>query len=269
MKLKLKKNEILTLDKNINYINEKPIVKPDSCLVKTKSNQTFNDFCIYIMETYNVKDLNIFYRNMSNLKIIYMKDFNKYNKDKCCEKMGHYIINKNKIEVLKNVKKGVLIHELHHSMSSYYSSKAVYSGFHQFNIQNNIDIGVGLNEGYTEYLTEQYCQKNSIPNIKNIYTIPKKYAMIIESIIGQNKMVEFYLTGDLKGLINELSSYESAENTITFLLDLDKLHKDFLTQKATREMLVKDLTKCNNYIDKITNNYKKANIIENRQCILK
>lgn len=257
----LDKNEIFILCKSIDYIKERPIVKPDSCLVKTKNNQTFNDFCKNVMQSYSISNLKIFHHNISNLKISYVHDFDKYNKNKCCKKIGHYITKQNKIEIIKDSQKGVLIHELYHAISSYYDKNAeiMYCGFHQLNSDNNIDIGVGLNEGYTEYLTEQYCQKHNLPNMKKIYLNEKKYAAKIESIIGSKKMLGLYLTSDLRGLINELSKYESKENAIAFLLDLDTLHKDFLTKEVTLETMVEDIKKCDNYIDKVSNNYKESN----------
>lgn len=43
-------------------------------------------------------------------------------------------------------------------------------------------------------------------------------------LIGKSKMLEFYFKGNLEGLIKELSKYQSREDVIQFIRDVDTIN---------------------------------------------
>lgn len=122
--------------------------------------------------------------------------------------------------------KNILNHELLHlSSSARYEKTNMFSkmnsGFFQYSI-GQIEIGRGINEGYTELLNERYFGEKG-------YTVAYKYEMlitkIIELIIGKEKMENFYFNANLNGLIQELSKYSDIESVKEFILDVDLINK--------------------------------------------
>lgn len=120
----------------------------------------------------------------------------------------------------------ILNHELLHlSSSARYEKTNVFSkmnsGFFQYSI-GQIEIGRGINEGYTELLNKRYFGEKG-------YIVAYEYEMlitkIIELIIGKEKMENFYFNANLNGLIQELSKYSDTESVKEFILDVDLINK--------------------------------------------
>lgn len=85
-----------------------------------------------------------------------------------------------------------------------------------------VDLGRGLNEGYTQLLTERYF--GSIYGDK-IYIFEVHFARMTEEIIGKSKMESLYLNANLNGLIDELKKFESKENIMRYICHLDFINK--------------------------------------------
>lgn len=137
---------------------------------------------------------------------------------------GVYNIEENKINVLNENYSEVIYHELFHMSSSIIQNEVLYSGFNQIFISDSqmYDIGKGLNEGYTQLLTERYFKDY---NILHAYTIEVFFAFQLERIIGKEKMENLYFQNDLQGLINELKQYAKEELILKFIADLDDLNE--------------------------------------------
>lgn len=122
---------------------------------------------------------------------------------------------------LKMKYRSTIYHELMHTSSSYIAEDGtVMSGFRQFMALVK-DIGRGLNEGYTELLTERYffdqCDLDT-------YGILVCFAKDIESIVGKEQMEKLYFSASLYGLKEEIIKYTTEEEFIQFLEDLDWLY---------------------------------------------
>ena len=114
-----------------------------------------------------------------------------------------------------------LYHELLHMSSTIIDKEnnIAFSGFSQ--IGKNIPIGVALDDGYTELLLYRMFDLNK-------EHIAYKYEVIIsnliEQIINQDKMSNLYFNANLYELVKELEKYNTKENIIKFLEDLDSVY---------------------------------------------
>ena len=101
--------------------------------------------------------------------------------------------------------------------SSNNNSKSMgFIGFYQYSPLLDFNIGKGINEGYTEYLTEEYFDKDRVG-----YDFEVFIASYIEDIVGIDKMSKLYFKSNIKGLIDELKQYENEEQIIYFFKCLD------------------------------------------------
>ena len=96
--------------------------------------------------------------------------------------------------------------------------------------------GRGLNEGYTQLLTERYFNEN----IGLSYNILVFFLNILENIIGKNNMEKYYFNVSLNLLINELEKYEEKENILNFIDDFDLLlnHDITTTENPQKEQVI-------------------------------
>ena len=138
---------------------------------------------------------------------------------------GGYIPSQNKMMILKFVKKDVINHELFHVASTIYNKKNrnILCGFSQLDLRKRIRFGDGLNEGYTESLNNEYFKINTITSYS--YQLCMFYAERVEEIVGNKLMLEAYLNADLPKLIRELKKYDTKENIIKFITNLDFILK--------------------------------------------
>lgn len=122
---------------------------------------------------------------------------------------GYYDISKNKI-VIYNPK--ALEHELHHTASTIGQIGDIQlTGFMQCNIKSKKYIGLGFNEGYTEYLgdKETYPETTSlIPLIEYFYDSP-------------NSLKKDYFNCDLPAVINYFSQIDGRNRAIELIRDMD------------------------------------------------
>lgn len=193
-------------------------------------------------------DTKFFLRSINDVKIKKLKDRNT-DKNSIVIKKGAYSVKRNIICVENPI---YLSHEIFHLASSYFDfmNDILYSGFSQINNITKTTIGKGLNEGYTALLDEKYFKSKP-----GSYVLEKHFANILEMIVGKEKMLKFYCTADLKGLIVELSKYDKPENIIKFINDFEfleaskvlTLDKNFINEKL--QFIAKFLTEC--YLNKM------------------
>ena len=162
-------------------------------------------------------NLDNFKKNMENLKIRYIDDYNETNLG------AYYLPFSNIITVFSSekIEKMYLFHELMH-LASYNKDMANCHVGLSIYIDSINNIGKGLNEGYTEYLTEKYfgCMDNAYA-----YKFEKIIANGIEMIIGEDKMQKLFFEADICNFINILTRYSSREEVILFLKNVDELNK--------------------------------------------
>lgn len=226
----------------------------------TKDFGEFNDRVISFAEVLKKEniDLGIFYKNMSSVKIKSYYGVNLLNNII----LGSYNANNRIIRLRKGTENEALEHELLHVASSLKQDNVFYKGFYQKN--GIIDIGSGLNEGYTQLLAERYFSFSRNNDInRNCYLIEKRYAKIIENIVGKNIMQNLYFKADLKGLVMELNKYADINEIFTFLTNLD-LYKTISFENV--DILENKLKCMNNFVIKT---YMKKVLINNTFSIVK
>ena len=153
------------------------------------------------------------------------------------------IIRGKQVESKKLLQK-ILSHELIHAASAHKNKNKINVGFNQYNIlkPNSSYIGRGINEGYTDYISNKYIV-DKILNIKGMdagYNYEILIAQIVELIIGKEKMMNMFFQGDLEGLIKELSKYQDELKVKQFILDLDTISfaKSNIISKNDSELIM-------------------------------
>lgn len=174
-------------------------------------------------ENINNEEFNFLFKNLKTLKTKEKIFFLKYLLLHFTG--GNYNPKKNKINVLNFIKDEVINHELFHMATSVYDNKKdfAFCGFMQINYKTRDYIGSGLNEGYTQLLTERYFGETN--EIAVSYKICMFFSKKLEEIIGKDKMQSLYLNANLTELINELKKYDTEENIIKFIKSLDTILK--------------------------------------------
>ena len=135
-----------------------------------------------------------------------------------------YIADKNEIilqtSLLQKYTEETLFHELFHMASTIYVNGIMYSGFSQMK-NPFIKIGDGLTEGYTQLLTERYCDCTDMKTYKE----EVKIAAGLEKALGKETMQSLYFSANLPGLIKEIGKYSSEEEAIRFIMNIDFINK--------------------------------------------
>ena len=202
-----------------------------------------NKFRYTLVNNFNNLDLGNFYSNLDSLKIIKSTDeiYGKLN----YYTNSYYNCEKNIINIKKNkIDDMVLYHELFHMASNITINNNVRDGF--YINQGDINIGFGINEGYTEYLTRKYFGDNHTCAYEFEVTIAKN----IEDVIDNNKMISFYLRGELESLINELSKYAYINDVMRFINNVDYVYHH-LYDEERESKIINIVSKINIFLVKI------------------
>ena len=214
----------IKLDKKTKYVAKKISIPPEIIDIEKNINldhisDSLKPYIEYFVDTleanYDSDMLSIMYNNLNSL-IVFEKD-SQYAKKKHLE--GTYNSRRNSIIIFNNNIGITLYHELLHMASTIFKNGVIYTGFHQRTyFGKNEDIGKGLNEGYTELLTQRLFS-NEDDRIG--YYFERFVASYVEELVGEDKMASLFFKGNLKGLIEELTAYNSEENVIFFIKCLD------------------------------------------------
>ena len=187
------------------------------------------------------ENLNNFYNNINELKI----------KDNCFSiknsVFADYDVKRNSIRLFRNDFFTVVYHELLHMASSNYKNKIRYSGFRQTMGSNS--IGEGINEGYTQLLTERYF--GHVNELKGIYEYEMHMAKKLEEIVGQRKMENMYFNANLKKLVMELSNYSSEDDIKKFIANVDFINVHIKNTNPTpllKNLLARSIKETNYYL---------------------
>ncbi len=165
-----------------------------------------------IDKNFNSSSLDNLYFNINDLTEEYVTYF-----DSGIELENYYNPVKNTVN--KTIEDTVIKdHGILHLASTVLKDGKILSGFHQRE-KDTLGFGYGLNEGYTELLRKRYFSDKR----SGYYELEEHFANIVEEIVGKDKMQDFYMRADLKGLINELSKEYSADEIQKFIVALDNL----------------------------------------------
>lgn len=196
--------------------------------------EIINSF-IYVLERdISRNNLILFYNNISTLtvdnKIIV--DSLKSNIFNRSIVVGYYLIEENIISVLPLGKRKYLnvsteeyvvnvCHELLHMSSSVVDEekRRSFSGLSQ--ISDNDEIGIAIDDAYTEILAYRYFNLN--PEYMS-YDYEIIITTLIENIIGKDDMTNFYFNANLYDFVIGLEKYNNRDNILKFLEDLDSIY---------------------------------------------
>ncbi len=243
----------------MNYVSS-PVIKrkilPDlSKISNVRYHRQIKNFLTIIKESVPKEDCILIYNNLPSLKILSLNK--NQNSNSASSPLANYNIKDNTIKLFDG--ENSLYHELWHVSSSIYKDKISYSGFCQISNKKQIDIGRGINEGYTELLTLRFF-KDYDTNLS--YNDEIIYALCVEKIIGELEMMKMYLNADLNGLISSLERFSNKTDAINFITSLDYFSKNIKNENSAIEIdeLV-DKVKCTKlylyrcYVQKVYEEY--------------
>ena len=173
-----------------------------------KLKDSIMDFSYFVEKTFPSYNLVNFYNNINNLIIT---------NEELEGKGGRY---NSRTNILEYDSESSIYHELFHMASSIYKDNISYCGFHQASKKYNINIGKGINEGYTEILTHRFFEKNIYKKYK-AYENEQDIVSKLEKIVDQERMELLYLNANFYGLISELKKYVSEEEAMSFITMVD------------------------------------------------
>lgn len=205
-----RKNYVIDKDK-IRRLSKLNIKNIPSMNVKGKYSTDVEYFNNVIKTKLPFVNLTYFYKNIEDLVINekeYLGEFTN----------GGYNSYSNIMFLLLNDKGKSINHELLHLSSAIINGKIKYVGFSQQS--EGFNIGDGINEGYTSILDKRYFNTNS-----ESYILYQQLGLLIEKIIGQEKMTKMYFEADLYGLIEELSKYCYKDTAYELIKNIDFLFK--------------------------------------------
>ena len=129
-----------------------------------------------------------------------------------------------------------IFHELFHVASSIHNMNGKQSGFEQ--VIEKSCVGIGINEGYTQLLTERYFK--DLEDSNQIYPYEVEISSLLENIIGRRTMEKLYLKVDLYGLIKRMEEYSDIKEIVKFISSLDYVSINYnntnLTSKEISDM---------------------------------
>ena len=203
-----------------------------------------NEFVKVLNESFSPNDLTNFYNNIASLKISFRSFFRLVYYDLIMKSKisASYLALDNKILIGDNNFLDTIYHELFHMASAVIKGDIVFSGFKQANTNyKNVSVfGYGLNEGYTQLLSERYFKLND--DVINPYYYEVHLAYHLEQIVGKDKMESLYLNANLLGLIMELEKYAKEDNILKFLSYFDYIltnsHRENTSIQKLHEALV-------------------------------
>ena len=216
----------------INYISKYvikriPSVEQENIVIDIDNLQIDSMYKPYLREFIN-KTSNFNFRNINKtLETLNITNI-KFPESLLKVKEGDYSIIENKIRIRKD-KIDSLYHELFHAFTSWREDSAIGCGFYQEDLGYN--IGSSLDEGYTDLLF------NDIFNSEINYTVEANIANKLQLILTKEKIQEMYTSNNLIDIVEFLSQYSSKQESVSFIILMDKLDKYNYENKKTIRLM--------------------------------
>lgn len=194
---------VMVLEKNICR-NNLILLYNNLCTLKIESKRIIYELIAGVFKDNTVTGQ--YFLDDNIISILPLKDNNKLKN----------IVSVNTSEYIAN-----LYHELFHMASTIksWNKKIAFSGFSQ--VRTDDSIGVALDDGYTEILLYRYF---NLDKEYMSYDYEVLIVSMLEDIISKDKMTELYFTANLHDFVIELEKYNSRDNIIKFIYDLDSLY---------------------------------------------
>lgn len=222
----VKIKDISFVDKpNSDYFN----VRKDDIISILENSDLSKELLIFyrvLLTNFNENDLNTFYHNIRSLKIDEFSGNVSKSKNVAFETLAFYKFIVNTIYIKDKNKIDTLYHELFHMSTAKREKNVLFTGFRTVDVNNNIGFGEGINEGYTQILAERYFDNST----KGNYNIFVYIMLLVERIVGKEKMQSLYMQSSLYGLIDELKKYASFEDISRFITYTDYLIRNIYTK---------------------------------------
>lgn len=227
--VKLKDLSFVEPPEDILLTNNDDIIE---LIINMKLSKELLKFYKVLVTNFDSKDLNTYYHNIRSLRI---KEFNfdKLRKKSKREVLAFYKHADNTIYIPDFYEINSIYHELFHMSSSKRIKNNYFSGFHMFDLENIKSYAEGINEGYTQLLSERYFDDA----LKDSYKYFAYVMKLIEEIIGKNIMESLYMKSSLYGLIDELKKYSSYEDIKRFITYMDYLIINIYDTKSSNKKI--------------------------------
>lgn len=240
----------------INYISKYaikriPSVEQENIVIDIDNLQIDSMYKPYLREFIN-KTSNFNFRNINKtLETLNITNI-KFPESLLKIKEGDYSIIENEIRIRKD-KIDSLYHELFHAFTSWREDSAIGCGFYQEDLGYN--IGSSLDEGYTDLLFKD------IFNNEINYTVEANIANKLQLILTKEKMQEMYTSNNLIDIVEFLSQYSSKQESVSFIILMDKLDKyNYENKKTIRLMNILSNYLVDVYINDIVIKYQSGMI---------
>lgn len=230
------KNFLQNIQNTYYFINEFISDKSELNNLDSHILQDIQYFEKQILDIIPNEYLNNYYNNISTLKYYN----NPYDLRKFLNSAGYYDAKWNRLVNITDYNSKqygrVIFHELMHMAST------TNNGMIGF--MNKKGQGIGLMEGYTEYLVLKYFGKKINYTFENphAYFVEVQIARIISLIIGEDKMLKYYFTNDMDNLKQNLCNiWGTKEEVDKLIANIDEytLKKDKEKLASISESLMK------------------------------
>ena len=197
------------------------------------------DIFLEILKQDEKINLSIFLNNLKTLKVYYINNENENDMSISKWMDAGYNARKNELYFTSiSIKIGSIYHELLHCASSERKNNTEYCGFMINYLDINGEIGRGLNEGYTELLSERYF------NVSTNYWFERVLTTQLEKIVGADFLKENYFNHNLQAIRDKLAEYSSKEAANDFIYNWDtytigKTFNDSITTEEYQSCLDK------------------------------
>lgn len=257
------KKEVKKTEDQSNYIKSNTVDYKTICtFVDTQesvyeiieSNKNLTNYRNYIYKFVNTLlgnniniDLTIFKYNLKDLKIIeYEEDEYENLYGNSSAAIYNPIYNEIAIKKCDNIEK-YIYHEFGHLLNNTYIEE--YNLSYSFYNKSQDYLGKSLHEGFTNlFISEQFeC------NYSGAYRFEQNYIKILYELLGEQKVKEIFLEGNVNDLINELDSLYSSElgfENIISSMDLNCLYDEAYNKELAKKDNWNNKDKKIEYLDK-------------------
>jgi hypothetical protein len=214
--MKLNTIIVYNVKKNVTLKKTTPFLK-----YNFEQNNNINKYLDILLKSNNEKENKFILKNLESLRI----------KNRNSSNNTFYMPNKNIIYLGKD-KKDSLPHELLHVASTYVTKDVTYTGFCQ--ITKNEEIGRGINEGFTELFSKDIFKEKNKFSAYSLFEVD--VAKEIIKLLNYDEIKSLYFNADLISLLRLLKKYDSSENIVKFVKDVDYITNNINKKDTSQKM---------------------------------